>query len=50
MSIHKPSKGQEVKHRFRKAGDGQFTTEQVNKSHPKTTIKESFIVPKKKKN
>lgn len=47
MSIHKPKKGEEVKHRFRKSTDGTFTTEQENKQKPRTTIKESFIVKKK---
>lgn len=48
MSIHNPKKNENVKHRFRRADNGQMTTENYSKSHPKTTIKESYIVKKKK--
>jgi hypothetical protein len=33
--------------RFRKAGDGQYTTEEYAKKHPKTTVKETTKQPKK---
>ncbi|MFH0865780.1 MAG: multidrug transporter [Bacteroidota bacterium] len=35
--------------RYRKAGDGQYTTKQYAEKHPKTTVKETDKIPSKKK-
>jgi hypothetical protein len=34
--------------KYRRADNGQYTTERYAKSHPKTTVKESAPTPKKK--
>jgi hypothetical protein len=41
-------KTKKIQH-YRKAGDGQYTTEEYAKKHPKTTVKETDKIPAKKK-